>query len=53
MKIDKFEDLIAWQEARKLMNLIKELFNSAYEQSIKTSKLINGLIKNVNAQMDK
>jgi four helix bundle protein len=120
MKIEKFEDLIAWQEARKLVNLIydatqrKEFkdfglsnqiqksavsimanisegfgrysfrdskqfftmargsvaelqshlyvildrnmisdseFNEIYNQSIKTNKLINGLIKNVKLQL--
>jgi four helix bundle protein len=122
MKIEKFEDLIAWQEARKLVNLIydvtqkngfkdfglanqiqraavsamanisegfgrysfkdskqfftmargsisevqshlyvifdrkmisEELFKNIYEQSIKTNKLINGLIKNANTQITK
>ncbi|MDD5155042.1 MAG: four helix bundle protein [Candidatus Omnitrophica bacterium] len=120
MKIERFEDLIAWQEARKLVNLIyditqrnnfkdfglaaqiqrasvsvmanisegfgrysfkdskqfftmargsvsevqshlyvildrkmisEELFKDTYEQAIKTSKLINGLIRNVNNQI--
>jgi len=122
MKIESFEDLIAWQEARKLVNLIysitqknsfkdfglanqiqraavsvmanisegfgrysfkdskqfftmargsvsevqshlyvildqkiisEELFKNIYEQSTKTSKLINGLIRNVNIQIAK
>lgn len=122
MKIEKFEDLIAWQEARKLVNLIyditqregfkdfgmanqiqkaavsvmanisegfgrysfkdskqfftiargsvaevqshlyvisdrkmitKDYFCNVYEQTIKTSKLINGLIKNINSQITK
>ncbi len=122
MKIEKFEDLIAWQEARKLVNLIYDLtqknsfkdfslahqiqkaavsvmanisegfgrysfkdskqfftmargsiaevqshlyvildrkmisgeaFKNIYEQSIKTSKLINGLIRNINIQITK
>ena len=120
MKIERFEDLIAWQEARKLVNLIydltrknsfkdfslanqiqraavssmanisegfgrysfkdskqfftmarssvsevqshlyvildrkmisAELFKSIYEQAVKASKLINGLIKNLNRQI--
>lgn len=122
MKIESLEDLIAWQEARKLVNLIynitqknsfkdfglanqiqraavsvmanisegfgrysfkdskqfftmargsvsevqshlyvildqkiisEELFKNIYEQSTKTSKLINGLIRNVNIQIAK
>jgi four helix bundle protein len=122
MKIERFEDLIAWQEARKLVNLIYDitqknnfkdfglanqiqkaavsvmanisegfgrysfkdskqfftmargsvlevqshlyvildrkmisegLFKNIYEQAIKTSKLINGLIRNVNTQIAK
>lgn len=122
MKIERFEDLVAWQEARKLVNLIyditqknsfkdfalanqiqkavvsvmanisegfgrysfkdskqfytmargsiseaqshlyvildrkiisQELFQSIYDQAIKTSKLVNGLIRNINIQIDK
>jgi len=122
MRIERFEDLIAWQEARKLVNLIyditqknsfkdfglanqiqkaafsvmanisegfgrysfkdskqfftmargsisefqshlyvildrkmvsEELFKNTYEQSKKTSKLINGLIRNINIQITK
>jgi len=122
MKIEKFEDLIAWQEARKLVNLIygvtqkgdfkdfglanqiqkaavsvmanisegfgrfsfkdskqfftvargsvaevqshlyvvldqakisKSEFDNIYEQSIKVNKLINGLIKNSNFQLNR
>ncbi len=122
MKIDKFEDLIAWQEARKLVNQIYDItdrdrlkdfglanqiqkaavsvmanisegfgrysfkdskqfftmargsvsevqshlyvmldrkmisessFKDIYEQATKTSKLINGLIRNVNLQLSK
>jgi len=121
MKIERFEDLIAWQEARKLVNLIYDLtqknsfkdfglanqiqrssvsvmanisegfgrysfkdskqfftmargsvletqshlyiildrktisaesFENIYEQSCKVSKLINGLIKNINTQIN-
>jgi len=121
MKIERFEDLIAWQEARKLVNLIYDLtqknsfkdfglanqiqrssvsvmanisegfgrysfkdskqfftmargsvletqshlyiildrktisaesFENIYEQSCKVSKLINGLIKNINMQIN-
>ncbi len=120
MKIEKFEDLIAWQEARKLVNLIyditqknnfkdfslanqiqkaavsvmanisegfgrysfkdskqfftmargsvseveshlyvildrkmipENLFQDIYDQAIKTSKPINGLIRNINSQI--
>jgi four helix bundle protein len=120
MKIERFEDLIAWQEARKLVNLIyditqkssfkdfglanqiqkaavsvmanisggfgrysfkdskqlytvargsiseaqshlyvildrkmipENLFQDIYDQAIKTSKLINGLIRNINVQI--
>ena len=120
MKIEKFEDLIAWQEARKLVNLVygltdqnsfknfglanqiqraavscmanisegfgiysfkdskqfftiargsvaevqshiyvildrqmisKDKFQLIYDQSIKTNKLINGLIKNIKLQL--
>lgn len=122
MKIERFEDLIAWQEARQLVNLIYDitqknnfkdfglanqiqraavsvmanisegfgrysfkdskqfftmargsvaevqshlyvildrkmiseiLFKNVYEQAIKTGKLINGLIRNVNTQITK
>ena len=122
MKIERFEDLIAWQEARKLVNLIyditqkssfkdfglanqiqkaavsvmanisegfgrysfkdskqfytmargsvsevqshlyvildrktipENLFQDIYGQAIKTSKLINGLIRNINVQIDR
>jgi len=122
MRIDKFEELIAWQEARKLVNQIYDItdrdrlkdlglanqiqkaavsvmanisegfgrysfkdskqfftmargsvsevqshlyvmldrkmisessFNDIYEQAAKTSKLINGLIRNVNFQLSK
>lgn len=122
MKIEKFEDLIAWQEARKLVNLTynitqkkefrdfglanqiqkaavsvmanisegfgrysfkdskqfytmargsvsevqshlyvildrkiipEKLFQDIYDQAIKTSKLINGLIRNINVQIDR
>lgn len=34
---------------RKMVS--EELFKSIYEQAIKTSKLINGLIRNVSTQM--
>jgi four helix bundle protein len=122
MKIEKFEDLIAWQEARKLVNLIYDIthkntfkdfslanqiqkaavsvmanisegfgrysfkdsrqfftmargsiaelqshlyvildrnmiskneFQNIYDQSIKTNKLINGLIRNIKCQITK
>jgi len=79
MRIDKFEDLIAWQEARKSVNLVYDItqknsfkdfvianqiqkaavsvmiskneFQDIYTQSVKTNKLINGLIKNVKYQI--
>ena len=58
-KIKSFTDLIAWQEAHKLALSIykttdvdylpKQEFFSQAEQTVKVSKLINGLMKSLKA----
>jgi hypothetical protein len=54
--ITKFEDLIAWQEARRLVKMLYKLtsdgslskdFGSHYEQAKKTKALIGGLRQSI------
>jgi len=45
MKIQRFEDLQAWQQGRVLANLIYEVaFKQIYEKATEVKKIINGMI---------
>ena len=61
MKIESFEDLIAWQEARRLTRLIYQLTSggrmnteeakSVQQQIEVVGKLVSGLIRNSRKQL--
>ena len=47
MKIERFEDIKAWQMARALMNLdylSEECFQAIYDKSTEVKKLINAFV---------
>ena len=44
MKINRFEDLECWREAKKLTRNLYE-FRSTYDHCVKVRKIIDGLIR--------
>ncbi len=49
MGIERFEDLVAWQDGRKLVR--KEDFDEAYECGAQVSGLVKGSIDNLTKQI--